>query len=97
MACGFAVVPLEKLVTLRDELVHAALAVGFGLLFEGGNEPLDAGPGLIRNADHLAVGGLGLLLEAVERGVGPADRFEYRRFFGLEDYALCLVCHFTLP
>src|ERR1039458_7622098 len=36
-----AVVSLEKLVPLGDQPVHAALAVGLGLLFEGGNEPLD--------------------------------------------------------
>ena len=92
-----AAVSLEKLVTLTDQLVHAALAVGLGLLFERGDQTLDAGSRLIRNADHLAVGRLGLFLETVERGVGPPNRFEYRRLFGFEDYALCLVCHFTLP
>ena len=93
----FAAVSLEKLVTLTDQLVHTALAVGLGLFFERGNEALDAGSRLIRNADHLAVGRLGLLLEAIERGVGASDRFEYRSLLGFEDYAFCLVCHFTLP
>lgn len=92
-----AAVSLEKLIPLGDQPVHAALAVGLGLLFEGGDEPLQAGPCLVRNPDYLAVGSFGLLLEAIKRGVGSADGFEDRRFLGFEDYAFCLVCHFKLP
>ena len=85
------------MIPLRYQAIHAALAVGFSLLFKGGDEPLNARARLIRNPDDLGVGGFGLLLEAVERGVGPADRFENRRFLGFEDYAFRLICHFTLP
>ena len=88
---------VDKLISQRDQLLHTTLAVCLGMLFEGGDESLDAGSRLIRNADHLAVGRLGLFLETVERGIGASDRFEYRSLLGFEDYALCLICHFTLP
>ena len=91
-----AVVSLEKLVPLGDQPVHAALAVGLGLLFEGGDEPLDAGPRLIRNPDDLAVRRFRFLLEAVEAGVGLVH-YRGDLVLGFEDYAFCLVCHFTLP
>ena len=91
-----AVVPLQKLIPLRDQAVHTALAVGLGLLFQGGDEPLDAGPGLIRDPDDLAVRRFRFLLEAVEAGVGLVH-YRADLILGFEDYALCLVCHFKLP
>ena len=87
-----AVVSLEKLVPLGDQPVHAALAVGLGLLFEGGDEPLDRGPGLIRNPDDLAVRRFRFLLEAVEGGVGLV-RYRGDLVLGFENYAFRLVCH----
>ena len=91
-----AVVSLQKLIPLRDQPVHAALAVGLGLFFERGNQPLDAGSGLIRNPDDLAVRRFRFLLEAVEPGVGLVH-YRSDLILGFEDYAFCLVCHFTLP
>ena len=91
-----AVVSLQELIPLGDQPVHAALAVGLGLLFERRNEPLDAGPGLIRNPDDLAVRRFRFLLEAVQAGVGLVH-YRADLILGFEDYALCLVCHFTLP
>jgi hypothetical protein len=73
-------------------MIHAALTVGLGLLFEGRDEPLDRGPGLIRNPDDLAVRRFSFLLEAVEAGVGLVHH-RGDLILGFEDYALCLVCH----
>lgn len=56
-----ALISLEKLVPLSDQPVHAALAVGLGLSFQGGDEPLDTGSRLIRNPDDLAMRGLSFL------------------------------------
>ena len=62
----------------------------------GGDEPLDRGPGLVRNPDDLAVRRFRFLLEAVEASVGLIN---HRRdqVFGFENYVFRLVCHFTLP
>ena len=38
----------------------------------------------------------GFLLEAVQAGVGLVHYWG-DLVLGFEDYALCLVCHFTLP
>ena len=85
-------VSLEALVPLRDEPLDAALAVSFGLLFERGDEPLDRGPGLVGDADDLAVRRFRFLFEAVETGVGLVDNGSYR-VFGFEDYAFRLIAH----
>ena len=91
-----AVVSLQELIPLRDQPVHAALAIRLGLLFERRNQPLDTGPGLIRNPDHLPVRRFCLLLEAIQAGVGLVHNWA-DLILGFEDYALCLVCHITLP
>src|ERR1019366_3081608 len=87
-----AVISLEKLVPLRDQAVHAAFAVGLGLLFKGGDEPLDTGSRLIRYPDDLAVRRFRFLLEAVEGGVGLV-RYRGDLVLGFENYAFRLVCH----
>jgi hypothetical protein len=66
------------------------------LFFQGGNQALDAGSRLVRNPDHLAMRRFRFLLEAVQPGVGLV-RYRGDVVLGFEDYALYLVCHFTLP
>ena len=91
-----AVVSLQQLIALRDQPFHAALAIRFGLLFQGSDQTLDTGSGLIRNPDHLAVRRFCLLLEPIQAGVGLVHN-RGDLILGFEDYAFCLVCHFTLP
>ena len=90
-------VALQQLIPLRNQSLHTGLAISLGLLFKRCDQALDAGARLIRNSDHLQIGGLGLLLEAFERGVGLADRVEHRLLLGFEDYSFRLIGHFTLP
>ena len=84
------------MIPLGDQPFHAGLAVSLGLLFEGGNQALDAGSRLVRNPDHLAVRRFGFLLEAVQAGVGLVHYWR-DLVFGFEDYGVLLGLPFTLP
>ena len=89
-------VALQQLIPLHDQPVHTALAVGFGLLFERGDEPLDRGPGLVGDTDDLAVRRFRFLFEAVEAGVGLVDD-RADLVLSFENYSFRLVAHVTLP
>ena len=54
------------------------------------------GPGLVGDADDLAVRRFRFLLEAVQAGVGLVDD-RGDLVFGFENYAFRLIGHITLP